>query len=319
LRKLTTLQTILAGFVASFLFSATFPINRALVQDGGDPFWTATLRYGYVAVLLVVTLAAKSQLREWARAFAAHPVFFVVQGTVGTGVYYTLLVAGSAYAPAWVVSAGFQSGIITSSLILLFFGRSVPRRNLIFALMVASGGALINVEQAQTSLTLRNVFGAGLAFCAYAAVTFAMQMQYEAVHHGGHSRFSMIPRLTGEIYRNPIALMLFVIAGSIPFWVVRYCLTMPVAPTPRQFGLTAVSALVGGYLSAILFLYVRIHAHHEQLPALDACSAASVLFTLLQEAVFLTVHVPGSLGWVGISMMASGFLLFLFNGKPKRS
>lgn len=107
--------------------------------------------------LLALWLAATRQgavLRGVWQVFRANPLFWTVTGSVGFGVFYAPLCYSAGQVPGWVAAATWQSTILATPLVLLFFGRQVPTRGLVFTGLIFLGIVLVNAEQAPPDATL---------------------------------------------------------------------------------------------------------------------------------------------------------------------
>ena len=149
-------RLISLGSLAALFFSSTFVINRALSLQGGHWAWTASLRFGFMLVMLILILLAtqgEKALADVKDVFLKHWLFWVVAGSIGFGVFYSLITFSSQYAAGWVVATTWQTTILATPIVLLFFGHSVPRKGLIFTGIIFTGIVLVNLEHAlMTSL-----------------------------------------------------------------------------------------------------------------------------------------------------------------------
>ena len=105
------LRLILTGVLAALFFSSTFVLNRAMSLEGGHWLWTASLRYGWMLVLLCIWLSVTGRAilaLQALRLYCKHWVFWTLAGCVGFGVFYALISFSASYAPGWVVAATWQ-------------------------------------------------------------------------------------------------------------------------------------------------------------------------------------------------------------------
>jgi hypothetical protein len=60
------LKLILLGALAALFFSSTFVLNRAMSLDAGHWLWSASLRYGWMCLFLLIglALAGNNRLRQ---------------------------------------------------------------------------------------------------------------------------------------------------------------------------------------------------------------------------------------------------------------
>ena len=64
------------------------------------------------------------------RLFASRPLFFLISGGVGYGVFYTGICFSARYAPGWVVASAWQITMLATPIVLWAFGHPVTRRGL---------------------------------------------------------------------------------------------------------------------------------------------------------------------------------------------
>ena len=130
------LRRVALGILAALFFSSTFVLNRAMSLAGGHWAWTASLRFGYMLLFLILILWGTrgwGALAQVWQVFRAHWFFWIVAGSIGFGVFYALITFSAAYAAGWVVATTWQITILATPVVLLFFGRKVPVKGLFFS------------------------------------------------------------------------------------------------------------------------------------------------------------------------------------------
>src|SRR6516165_4901050 len=175
-------RLILTGILAGLFFSATFVLNRAMSLSGGHWVWSASLRYGYMLLMLALALVLTGQrevLARTLRLFGRHWALFTIAGGIGFGLFYGLICFAASFAPGWVVATTWQSTILASPLVLLAFGRRVPWRGVAFTGLVFAGIALVMAEQAGTSVPREVLLGAAPVLVAAVAYPFGNQLLWE--------------------------------------------------------------------------------------------------------------------------------------------
>ncbi len=303
-------RLIVVGLLAGLFFSTTFVLNRAMSLGGGHWLWSASLRYVWMIVLLLTALLCTGGRGGLGRLFACFCrqwPFWCMAGGIGFGCFYALICFSSDYAPGWVIAATWQLTIIASLVVLLFFGRSFPRRIWLFSGMVCIGVLLINLGSLRTA-NLRELLLGGLpvlvaAFC----YPLGNQLVWEAGK--GNRR---LPDISGDLIDNPLHKVLLLSLGSLPFWAVLLVLIRPPPPTAGQLGSTALVALFSGVIATALFLSARNRAKGAgELAAVDATQASEVVFAMLGEILFLQAPVPGRVAFAGIALVFTGLALFI--------
>jgi len=305
------LKLISIGSLAALFFSSTFVINRALSLQGGHWAWTSSLRFGFMLLMLIMILLAtqgKKALADVKDVFIKHWVFWVVAGSIGFGVFYSLITFSSQYAAGWVVATTWQITILATPIVLLLFGHSVPRNGLIFTGVIFIGVLFVNVEHAALT-SIREVLLSALPVLGAAfAYPIGNQLVWES-RKGNHPRLSHI---THPILDNAFARVLLLTLGSLPFWAGLLLVISPPAPSVDQFISTALVALLSGVIATTLFLYARHLAHKPyEVSAVDATQSLEVVFSLMGEIIFLGAALPGTIGIAGIILTVLGLVAYI--------
>jgi drug/metabolite transporter (DMT)-like permease len=304
-------RLIALGSLAALFFSSTFVLNRAMSLQGGHWAWTSSLRFGFMLIFLVVILLVtqgKKALAEVKDVFIQHWRFWILAGSIGFGVFYSLITFSSQYAAGWIVATTWQTTILATPIVLVFFGRRVPTKGLLFTGIIFAGILLVNIEHA-TLTGLREVLLSALPILVAAfAYPLGNQLVWEA-RLGHHSR---IPKIDHPILENGFARVLLLTLGSIPFWAALLLFTSPPAPTSGQLLSTALVALLSGVIATTLFLYARhLCKQPYEIAAVDATQSMEVVFSLLGEIVFLGGAIPGALGLAGVAFTILGLAAYM--------
>jgi drug/metabolite transporter (DMT)-like permease len=315
------LRLVSLGVVAALFFSSTFVLNRAMSLAGGHWAWSSSLRFFYLTVFLALILTASAgfkALRQVWVVFRAHLLFWMLAGGIGFGVFYSLITFASAYAPGWIVATTWQTTILATPLVLMAFGKKVPRRGLFFTLVIFSGIVLVNLEHLTRTTPLTMLAGALPVLVSALAYPTGNQLIWEAVQ-GTPSRCNWLPSISDPILQNPFARVLLLTLGSIPFWLVLLAITRPPAPSAGQLASTALVALLSGVVATSLFLSAR---HLSQKPyeiaAVDSTQSMEVVFSLAGEVLFLGGSLPGALGWAGIALTVLGLVAYILAQNPAK-
>ncbi len=306
------------GILSALFFSSTFILNRAMSLAGGHWFWTASLRYAWMLTLLLAwfALAGKSeQLLLSAKLFRKHWKFWILTGSIGFGVFYSLISFSSSYAPGWVVATTWQTTILASPLVLLLFGKKIPGKAVIYILIISAGILLVNLGQSETA-SLHDLLLGGLpVLIAAFAYPLGNQMLWEAQRNGTKK----IPRIDDPLLQDPFIRILLLTMGTLPFWLLLYLITAPPAPTVGQLLNTGLVALFSGVIATSLFLHARHQASNSyELAAIDSTQSSEVLFSLLGEIIFLHGGLPGPKGSIGVILAVIGLTLYMRTQVGKR-
>jgi len=143
-------KLILLGLLAGALFSSTFILNEVMSSAGGDWFWSASLRYIFMWLMITVIITMQhgfGRIKELTAIFREHWGFWCITGSIGFGVFYTGICYAGDHVAGWVVAATFMFTVVTSLLVLLAFGQRFDKKFIIYALLVFLGVVLVNVSE----------------------------------------------------------------------------------------------------------------------------------------------------------------------------
>jgi drug/metabolite transporter (DMT)-like permease len=293
------------GLLAALFFSSTFLFNRFMSLGGGHWFWSAALRYAWMALLLIVILLLQRRLdvlRDVARQLRRRPGFWLVAGTVGFGIFYAGVSFAAGFAPSWVLATTWQLTILMSPIVLAFFGRRVPVRGFFFTALIFAGIVLVNLEQAQAVSVQAALLGIIPMLISAIAYPTGLQMVWEDQRRSPPS-----PAL-----ENSFGRVLLLTLASAPFWLLLGFIVQPPPVSTSQVLSTLGVAIFSGVIATTLFVAARQLAHTPyQLAAVDATQSGEVIFSLAGELLLLNGALPGNLGLAGIAITLVGLVLYL--------
>jgi drug/metabolite transporter (DMT)-like permease len=305
------LKLISIGAVSGLFFSTTFVLNRMMSLDGGHWVWTASLRYLFMLLLLLCWFLLSGNLRllrELLQLYCRHWLFWTIAGTIGFGIFYALISYSASFSPGWVIATTWQTTIIATPVVLLGFRRKVPGAALFFSLLIFAGVVLVNISQAQIAPLREVLMGVIPVLLAAFCYPLGNQLVWE-VQNSGHSR---LPKIDSPALNRPLAKVLLLTLGSVPFWLLLVLVFQPPPPAASQVMQTAMVALFSGIIATSLFLYARQLARDPyELSAVDATQASEVIFALAGEIFFLHAVVPNIYGIVGIIITIFGLCLYI--------
>lgn len=299
------------GLLSGLFFSSTFVLNRFMSLEGGHWVWSASLRYAFMILLLLMVLRivqGQKATREVFKLFWEHWFFWVVSGSIGFGCFYALICYSADYAPSWVVAATWQVTIIASLLILMLFERSFPKKIWLFSLIIFLGVILVNTSHIVVFDLMEFIKGSFPVLIAAFCYPFGNQLVWESKH--GHKMF---PKIDSPLLDNTFNKVLLLSLGSVPFWIILIALTHPPLPLNAQIFNTALVALLSGIVATTLFLMARHRAKKSsEIAAVDATQASEVVFALLGEMLFLGTPLPNGQAWFGMVFVFVGLFLFIY-------
>lgn len=307
---------IALGLLSALFFSSTFVLNRLMSLEGGHWVWSASLRYLFMILFLLIVIRifqGKKPLQELLKLFCKHWSFWMVAGSIGFGCFYALLCFSADYAPAWVIASTWQLTIIASLFVLMLFGRTFPKRIWVFSTIIVIGVGLINTSHIVHFQFVEFAMGAFPVLIAAFCYPFGNQLVWESKH--GHEHF---PKIDSPLLDNAFNKVFLLSLGSLPFWIVLVALINPSTPSLGQVFNTSLVALLSGLVATTLFLLARHRAHKSsELAAVDATQASEVIFALLGEMLFLGAALPNAQAWIGISLVFVGLGFFIYFQEKK--
>lgn len=304
-------RLISLGILSALFFSSTFILNRAMSLAGGHWAWTSSLRFGYMLIFLAILLLisqGKNALAQVKEVFIQHWLFWVTAGSIGFGVFYSLITFSATHAAGWVVATTWQTTILATPIVLILFGRKVPPKGILLTLLIFSGILLVNIEQAATTNLQTVITGAIPVLVAAFAYPIGNQLVWEA-RFGEHKN---LPHIQHPILENGFARVLLLTIGSIPFWIILLIVTKPPPPSSGQLISTALVALLSGVIATTIFLYARhLCKQPYEIAAVDATQSMEMVFSLVGEVVLLHGAIPGLLGIAGIFLTIIGLVAYI--------
>ncbi len=305
------IRLVSLGILSALFFSSTFILNRAMSLAGGHWAWTSSLRFGYMLIFLSILLLitkGKNALAQIKEVFVQHWIFWVTAGSIGFGVFYSLITFSATYAAGWVIATTWQTTILATPIVLILFGRKVPTKGVILTLLIFAGILLVNIEQASTTSFQTVITSAIPVLVAAFAYPIGNQLVWEA-RTGEHKK---LPHIQHPILENGFARVLLLTIGSIPFWIILLLTTTPPPPTSGQLISTALVALLSGVIATTLFLYARhLCKQPYEIAAVDATQSMEMVFSLAGEIVLLHGIPPGGIGIAGITLTVIGLIAYI--------
>lgn len=144
------IKLILLGLLAGAFFSSTFILNELMSAAGGHWFWSASMRYVFMLLIVTAIIAIQhgtSRIKELMAIFCQHWVFWCITGSIGFGVFYTGICYAADHVAGWVVAATFMFTVVTSLIVLVAFGQRFDKKFIAYALLVFVGVAMVNISE----------------------------------------------------------------------------------------------------------------------------------------------------------------------------
>jgi drug/metabolite transporter (DMT)-like permease len=302
---------IFIGLLSGLFFSSTFILNRAMSLDGGHWVWSASLRYAFMILFLIIFLSLFKGIhrtRGIFRLFLNNWKFWTITGSIGFGGFYSLICFSADYSPGWVIAATWQFTIIATLIVLVCFGRSFPKKVWLFSTIIFMGVLMVNLSHAELSSFKELLMGGFPVLIAAFCYPIGNQLVWE-VQNGN----PYLPKITDPLVENPFNKVLLLSLGSLPFWVILVAVVRPPLPSNGQIFNTALVAFFSGILATTLFLTARHKAGKpSELAAVDATQSSEVIFAMIGEIWFLNAPLPDRISLMGISLVFAGLILFIY-------
>ncbi len=250
----------------------------------------------------------RHQLIQTKQLFLSYLWFWCLAGSIGFGLFYSMISFSASFAPGWVVATTWQMTILASPLVLYVFGKKVPWRACLFTLIIFAGIAAVNLGQSDQVSLQELILGGFPVLVAAFAYPFGNQMLWEAQRKG----IGFIPAINHELLNDPFSRILLLTLGTIPFWLILYMFIQPPAPSLGQATSTFLVALFSGVIATSLFLHARhLAANSYQIAAVDSLQSGEVLFSLIGEILFLGGVFPNLTGMGGIILTLTGLTFYM--------
>ena len=159
-------KLILLGLLAGAFFSSTFILNELMSNAGGHWFWSASLRYIFMWLIITAIIILQhgfARIQALTTIFRQHWGFWCLTGSIGFGVFYTGICYAGDHVAGWVVAATFMFTVVTSLIVLMAFGQRFDKKFIIYAFLVFIGVVLVNVSEGLRTSALADIDSAPMA------------------------------------------------------------------------------------------------------------------------------------------------------------
>jgi len=303
------IKLILLGLLSAAFFSATFILNRSMSLSGGHWVWSSSLRFFYMFFLLVIFITitrGADYLRDVIKIFIKNSIFWLIAGSIGFGIFYSLLCYAADHAPGWVVAGTWQFTVIATPIVLLTFREKVPRYGVLFSFLIFLGILLIQFYNKESELSVKHILY-GVIPVVIAAFSYPTGNQLlNFAKHGNHS---LIPHIDSPILKDAPTCVLLMTMGSIPFWILLLVIIGPPLPLKNQLINTAIVAISSGIIATSIFYKARNASKSPYIiSAVDATQSGEVIFSLAGEILLLNGALPNLTGGIGIIIIVVGIV-----------
>lgn len=286
-------KSFLVGLLAAALFSLVFILNRSMHLGGGSFLWSASLRYFFMFPVMLILVLLKGNLAKTHAEIKRHAWPWFFWSFIGFGVFYFFLSWASEFGTSWMVVGTWQLTIVMGVLLTPLFHQSIPRRNLVIALIILVGVGFLEYESAMQASVEQTV--SLVASIAVAAVAFPL---------GNRMLMALDHNLTTieRVYAMTLC--------SMPVWVVVAIAGYLTAglPSLSQVLQGATVGIFSGAAATVLFFKATdmVKNDTKALAITESTIAAEVVFTLVFGVLILGDPLPSTLGFVGLLIIIVG-------------
>lgn len=311
-------KIIILGIISAFFFSSTFVINRWLSINGGHWFWTASLRYIYVFILLSIFIIISKGLKtfnECIKCFTEFWYFWIFAGGIGYGLFYILLCFSASYAPGWIIAATWQFTILASPIVLFFLGEKVPIRGITYLVIIFVGICFVNFQN-----TSNFSFNLLYAVLPVIIASFCYPLGNNLCKYATEGRYLKLHISKYKCMENSFCQVLVMTIGALPLLFVLGVYLNPIMPNSNQLLSVLYIALSTGVIATSIFYWARKGARNAyEIAAVDSTQAAEVPFSLLIGWFLFHDKTISILGFLGLILIIFGITLFTLRRDKKTS
>lgn len=311
-------KLIVLGIISGAFFSTTFVLNELMSVQNGHWLYSATLRYFFMILFLAIILLFQGgikRLKEVTNLFLQNYIFWIISGTIGFGFFYALICFAADYSGAWVIAASWQFTIVATLFVLLFFGKSFPKKIWFFSSIIFIGVCLVNLSHIDNFEFSTFIYGAIPVLVASFCYPLGNQLIWES-QNGSNTK---VPHIKSSLLKNSFNKVVLMCLGSIPFWIVLLLIFQPSLPSYSQVINSSFVALFSGVFATTIFLYARGMAKNsDEIAAVDATQASEVIFAMIGGFLLFGNISISTFSIIGLILIMLGLFLFIkYQNKSK--
>lgn len=304
-------KLIVLGILSGAFFSTTFVLNELMSVQGGHWLYSATLRYFFMILFLAIILLFQGgikRLTDIVKLYKQNYLFWTISGTIGFGFFYALICFAADFSPGWVIAASWQFTIVATLFVLLFFGKSFPKKIWFFSSLIFIGVCLVNLSHIDNFELSTFIYGAIPVLLASFCYPLGNQLIWES-QNGSSIK---VPHIKSSLLKNSFNKVMLLCLGSIPFWLILLLIIQPSAPSSSQVLNSSLVALFSGVFATTIFLYARgIAKDSNEIAAVDATQASEVIFAMLGGFLLFGTISLSSFSIIGLVLIMLGLFLFI--------
>lgn len=311
-------KLIVLGIISGAFFSTTFVLNELMSVQNGHWLYSATLRYFFMILFLAIILLFQGgikRLKEVTNLFLQNYIFWIISGTIGFGFFYALICFAADYSPGWVIAASWQFTIVATLFVLLFFGKSFPKKIWFFSSIIFIGVCLVNLSHIDNFQFSIFIYASIPVLVASFCYPLGNQLIWES-QNGSNTK---VPHIKSSLLKNSFNKVVLMCLGSIPFWIVLLLIFQPSLPSSSQVINSSFVALFSGVFATTIFLYARGMAKNsDEIAAVDATQASEVIFAMIGGFLLFGNISISTFSIIGLILIMLGLFLFIkYQNKSK--
>lgn len=291
-------KALLLGILSSAFFAFTFILNRSMNIGGGYPLWSAPLRYLITLPMMgFILLFRKNSIPRVCSEISKRPLDWFVWSTVGFGFFYLPLTLASVYGESWMTAASWEITIVAGVLLTPIFGKKIPIKNLLIAMLIVIGVFAMQIPNMSSSNTKGNI----IALIPILIAAFSYPLGNRKMMQVVDDKLDSMERIFGMLM------------CSAPFWIVIAIIAFISGGIPHigQVTQSVGVALFSGIIATTLFFRATdiVKDNPKHLAIIEATQCGEVIFTLVGGVIFLKDKTPDMWGYIGIIMIIVGMIL----------
>lgn len=293
---------LILGLLSALFFAITFVLNRIMAVEGGHWIWSASLRYFWTALLLLVLVLLSKKFRPVVLAIKEKPGQWLLWSTIGFGFFYAPLTFASAFGPSWLIAGTWQITILAGMVVAPWLQQTqsikpLPYQTILFSLIILLGVILMQAGHAR-QVSVNNLI---LGFAPVLIAAFAYPIGNRKMMEVTNGKLDALQRTFGMTL------------ASLPFWILLSILGIAFKkfPTAAQVSTTLWIAIFSGVIATVLFFKAtdKVQKDQKTLAAVEATQSTEVLFALAGELILLNDTIPDSYAISGGFLVLLGMIL----------
>lgn len=289
-------KSFLLGILGSLFFSFTFILNRSMSLTGGNFIWSASLRYIFSLLPLFFYLKYRGRLTVIHKEISKNKMQWFLWSIVGFGLFYLPLTFASNYGTSWLVAASWQFTIVAGTLLTPLFGFKIPRKNLIYSIIILIGVFILQINNLST-FKIEDTF-----LCIIPIIIAAI-----AYPLGNRKMMAICPQNISTIER-----IYGMTICSLPFWIISSIIAYfwVGLPSISQSIQSLIVSIFSGIIATVLFFHATdiVRSNPKALAMTEATIAGEVVFTLIGGIIFLQDALPSTTAWIGLIIILIGLI-----------